>query len=262
MTVFDDYKDRFSHIAMQRSASGVLEMRLHTDGGPFDVNTGGRTNPQAQLGDAFALIAADPENRVVLLTGTGASFSGPRKTLDMFSVGDTQRWERIRRDGVRLLMNFMDIDAPVISCINGPALRHAELPLLGDIVLADSNAVIQDSAHFTNRTVPGDGINVVLPMVLGLNRGRHLLLTGKTIDAAELLAAGAVAEVLPPDRLVARGREIAEEIAGNNPLVIRYTKLVLRRAIRRELQDVLEFSLSLEALAAVDETARLKEARR
>jgi enoyl-CoA hydratase/carnithine racemase len=243
MTKFESYQYRFSHLALSRDAAGVLEARLHTDNGSFEMRPGGSVNPQAELADAFSLIAADPENRVVLLRGTGSSFSGPRKT----------------RDAVRLLMNFVEIDAPIISCINGPALRHAELPLLADIVLADTNAVIQDTGHFTNNTVPGDGINVVLPMVVGQNRGRYHLLTGKPITAEVLHSTGAVAEILKPDQLVERGRQLAAELAKVNPLVTRYTRLVLRRAIRKELQDALEHSIALEALAAVDETSRRKQ---
>jgi len=46
-------------------------------------------------------------------------------------------------------------------------------------VLAAPEATFQDSAHFVNRTVPGDGVNFIFPMLLGLNRGRYFLLTGQ-----------------------------------------------------------------------------------
>lgn len=239
---------------MSRDDAGVLEVRLHSNGESFNLDAPAKVKPQRELADAFATIAGDPDNRVVLFTGTGDSFSGPRKDPGKFLIGDTKTWEGVRREGVRLITNFLDIDALVITCINGPALRHAELALLGDIVLADTRAVVQDSAHFPNRTVPGDGINVALPLLMGINRAKYMLLTGKIMDAAELHAAGVVAEVLPPDQLLARGRELAAQLAANNPLTIRYSKLLLRRTIRKEMQEMLEYSLSLEALAAVDES--------
>lgn len=254
MSKLDDYKDKFDCLAIDRDASGVLEVRLHSNGGSFNLDAPSKIKPQTQFADAFAAIAGDPDNRVVLLTGTGDSFSGPRKSPEQFLIGDTSTWERVRREGVRLLTNFLDIDALVVTCINGPALRHAELALLGDIVLADTRAVVQDSAHFPNRTVPGDGINIVLPLLMGINRAKYMMLTGKSMDAAELQAAGVVSEVLPPDRLLARGRELAAQLARNNPLTIRYTKLLLRRMIRKEVQETLEYSLSMEAFAAVDES--------
>jgi enoyl-CoA hydratase/carnithine racemase len=261
VTTLEDYRDRFACLAMNRDAAGVLEVRLHSSGGSFDLDAPAMVKPQTELADAFAAIAGDPDNRVVLFTGTGESFSGPRKAPDRFLIGDTTTWERVRREGVRLLTNFLDIDALVVTCINGPALRHAELALLGDIVLADTRAVVQDSAHFPNRTVPGDGINIVLPLLMGINRAKYMLLTGQTLDAAELKSMGVVAEVLPPDRLMARGRELAAELARNNPLTIRYTKLLLRRTIRKEVQEMLEHSLSMEAFAAVDESMARRTSR-
>ena len=70
---------------------------------------------------------------------------------------------------------------PIISAINGPAWRHSEIPLLSDIVLAADTAAFQDSAHFMSNMVPGDGMHVVYPMLLGFNRARYFLLTGQTL---------------------------------------------------------------------------------
>ena len=50
-------------------------------------------------------------------------------------------WYKIYWEGKRLLMNLLDIEVPIISAINGPALVHAEIPVLSDIVLASENAV-------------------------------------------------------------------------------------------------------------------------
>ena len=60
-------------------------------------------------------------------------------------------WDNIYREGKALLMNLLDIEVPVIAAVNGPALRHCEIPLLSDIVIASETAVFQDSAHFFQR---------------------------------------------------------------------------------------------------------------
>jgi enoyl-CoA hydratase/carnithine racemase len=109
----------------------------------------------------------------------------------------------------------------MISCVNGPAYRHAEIPFGADIVLAADDAVIQDSAHFPNRTVPGDGINLLLPFLMGWNRGRYWMLTGQKLDALTMREYGLVAEVMPRDQLLPRAWQIARELAANNPLVLR-----------------------------------------
>jgi Enoyl-CoA hydratase/isomerase len=144
--------------------------------------------PHGELPEAFHDIGSDRENRVVILTGTGEEFSGPRATpgTSSFPVRPSiERIDRIHWEGRHLLMNLLNIEAPVISAINGPAWRHSEIPLLCDIVLAADTAQFQDSAHFSSDVVPGDGMHIVYPLLLGMNRGRYFLMTGQTLDAAE-----------------------------------------------------------------------------
>jgi enoyl-CoA hydratase/carnithine racemase len=252
----DDYRESFERIRLERDGDGILEVTLHTRGGSLVYEHGSGPSPQQELTEAFAAIASDAENRVVLLTGTGDAYSGPAASQDRVPPGDIAVWESIRRSGVRMLMSLLEIDAPIISCINGPALRHAEVALLADIVLAAPEAVIQDTAHFTNRTVPGDGINVVLMLLLGVNRARYHLLTGKPLNAEEAHALGLVAELHPRERLLARGRELARELAAQNPLVLRYTRLLFTQRLKKEMHEMLGYGLALETLAALDEAAR------
>ena len=146
-------------------------------------------------------------------------------------------------------MKLLDIEVPIISAVNGPAWRHSEIPLLCDIVLAADTAQFQDSAHFASDVVPGDGMHIVYPLLLGMNRGRYFLLTGQTLDARKALELGLVAEVLPPDKLLARAWELAEDLARRPILLLRYTRLLLTQALRRHMHDLLGYGLGMEMLA-------------
>ena len=243
---------------MEREA-GVLEVTLHSNGGPFQYGHGGGANPQEEFASAFTDIGADRANLVVILAGTGDQFSGPAASEKTFPVGDVQLWDGIREGGIRLLMNLLDIPVPIISCINGPALRHAEIPLLADIVLASDTAVIQDTAHFTSGTVPGDGMNYVLPLLLGYNRGRHMLLTGRALSASEAHDLGLVAEVWPREQLRDRARALAKQLATRNPLVLRYTRMLFTHPLKKALHELLGYGLALESLAAVDESIKRRQ---
>ena len=103
-----------------------------------------------------------------LFLGHAARESRPRRS--------PSQWNKTYWEGKHLLINLLDIEVPMIRAINGPALRHPELPLLCDIVLASEDASFQDSAHFINGLIPGDGVPVVFPMLLGLNRGQYLFI--------------------------------------------------------------------------------------
>jgi enoyl-CoA hydratase/carnithine racemase len=194
MRKFEDYATKYQTIRMERR-KGILQMTLHTEGGPLRWGF----LPHGELPDAFSDVGADRENRVVIITGTGAEFSGPRATPGTSSFPSRPSIERIDRihcEGRQLLMKLLEIEVPVISAINGPAWRHSEIPLLCDIVLAAETAQFQDSAHFVSDLVPGDGVHIVYPLLLGMNRGRYFLLTGQTLDARKALELGLVAEAL------------------------------------------------------------------
>ena len=201
---------------------------------------------------SFKDIGGDRDNHVVIITGAGEGFIGPRAAegarLKM-APGD---WDRIYWEGKQLLMNLLDIEVPMISAINGPAVRHSEIPLLCDIVLAAEGASFQDSAHFMNGLVPGDGVHVVYPLLLGLNRGRYFLLTGQTLDAAEAKTLGLVNEIVPRAELLPRAWTLAEQILRQPPLVRRYSRVLFAQYIKRLLHDLLGYGLALEGLGAAD----------
>ncbi len=261
MSNFTEYKDAFETIKLERSESGILQVTLHTNGGPWQWDARARADgktgiPFQELGDATNQIARDPENRVIIITGTGDQFSGPIANRSTMSRGDVKHWDKVQFIGSHTMMDLLDIPGPVISCLNGPAYRHAEIAFIADIVLAADDALIQDSAHFPNRMVPGDGIGVLFPHLMGSNRGRYFHLTGQKLSAAELKEIGMVNEIMPRDRLLPRARELAEELIKNNPYVLRYTRSLLTAPLKAVLRQHLDYGFAMEALAAVEESSR------
>jgi enoyl-CoA hydratase/carnithine racemase len=242
---FEQYVDRFEHVALSRDDNGVLEVRLHTDGGPLIWGDG----PHTELTYCFETIACDPGNRVIILTGSGGKFCAD---LDQSWVGPmtASKWDKIYFHGKRLLTNLLDIQVPVIAAVNGPARVHAELAVLGDIVLAAESAVFQDAPHFRHGTVPGDGVHVIWPLLLGPNRGRHFLLTGRRLTAAEAFDLGVVAEVLPDADLMTRAREVAADLAKQPDATLRYSRVALVQTLRTMLESNLALGLALEGLCS------------
>lgn len=245
MRRFDEYASAYQHVVMHRDDSGILEVRLHSDGGPLVWGAG----PHSELGHCFGDIAADSGNRIVILTGTGDRFLAH---LDHSWVGPMTpaKWDAIFTDGRRLLTNLLQIEVPVIAAVNGPARVHAELAVLGDIVIASADADFQDAPHFRYGTVPGDGVHVIWPLLLGINRGRHFLLTGRRLTASEALELGVVSEVVEPDVLMDRAREIARDLARQPDTTLRYTRAALTQTLKQLMISTLGYGLALEGLGA------------
>ena len=246
MASFEEYSDKYQTIRMERR-DRILQLTLHTNG---DTLQWGEA-PHREFLQAFADIGSDAGNRVVIMTGTGDGFSGPRATPESRPKRTARQWDKTYWEGKRLLMNLLDIEVPMISAINGPALRHSELPLLCDIVLAAEEATFQDSAHFINGLVPGDGMHIVYPLLLGVNRGRYFLLTGQTLSARRAQQLGLVSEVLPRSELLPRAWSLAERLAQHPPLALRYTRVALTQFIKRRMHDILGYGLALEGLGVV-----------
>lgn len=250
-TRFEDYRDKYEMIRMRRE-DGILEITVHTNGGPLRW---GR-QPHAELEEAFHNIGRDRENQVIILTGAGDEFSGPvaePKENAAYHHMNADDWGELGWESNRILTNLLAIDVPMIAAVNGPAARHAEMPIMCDIVLATESASFQDSAHFVGGLVPGDGMHVVFPMVLGLNRGRYFLLTGQVLTAREALEAGAVNEILPREGLLPRAWELARQIMKQPELNRRYTRLLLVEQLRRRMSELLPYGLALEGLCITRE---------
>jgi enoyl-CoA hydratase/carnithine racemase len=249
MATFEDYAEKYQTIRMERR-DGILQLTFHTDGGPLQWGEA----PHREFPEAFRDIGSDADTKVVIMTGSGEAFSGPRATPEARLRRLAAAWDKTYWEGKHLLLNLLDIEVPMISAINGPALRHSEVPLLCDIVLAAEDATFQDSAHFANGLVPGDGMHIVYPLLMGLNRARYFLLTGQTLTAGEAQALGLVNEVLPRRELLPRAWALAGQLAQRPRLVLRYSRVLLTQQLKRQMHDLLGYGLALEGLGVAAES--------
>jgi enoyl-CoA hydratase/carnithine racemase len=207
----------------------------------------------AALLEAYERFAADDGARAMVLTGAGE---------EAFCAGaDLKALETLDPDAPAGPMGFTRLTPakPAIAAIGGWCVAGGlELALWCDLRIAS------ESARFgcleRRWGVPLiDGGTQRLPRVVGLGRALDLILTGRTIDAAEALAMGLVNEVVPPGRYVDRALELAEAIAA----VPQETMLSDREAAHAALALPIADGLALEARLGRDRLgAALEGARR
>jgi len=244
MSMFNSYRNKYENVKMKRE-DGILEIALHTRGGPLVFN--GYVH-EALVG-VFRDIGDDPENHVVILTGTGNEFCA-QIAGDGFDFFTPTGYDKILREGTKVLENMLDIQVPMIAAINGPVTAHSEYALLCDIVIAAEDAYFQDAAHPAFGIVPGDGLHIVWPEAIGEIRGRYFLLSGQKLSAADAKEYGAVNEVMSRESLLPRAWELARHMKKQNPLTLRYTRMALTNRFRRRLQEGLSYGLALEGISA------------
>lgn len=240
----EGYREKYENVRMRRD-DGVLEVAVHTRGGPLEFNG----YVHEALVQAFRDIGDDRDNHVVILTGTGDDFC-TRISAEGFDFFTPSGYDKILREGTKILENLLDIEVPIIAAINGPVTVHSEYALLCDIVLAAEGAYFQDAPHPAFGVVPGDGVHVLWPEVIGEIRGRYFLLSGQKLSAAEAKDYGAVNEVVGREALLPRAWELARHLKKQNPLTLRYTRMALSTRFRRRLQESLSYGLALEGISA------------
>jgi enoyl-CoA hydratase/carnithine racemase len=247
MSHLESYKDTFPNARLTRSADGVLEIALHSDGGSLVFNG----HAHEQFVQLFHEVGNDGENRVVILTGTGDVFM-EEITADGFDFFTPTGFDKIYREGKKILMNLLDIEVPMIAAVNGPCRVHSEYILLCDIVIASPDTVFQDRPHFAFGIAPGDGVHVLWPEVVGSIRGRYFLLTRQELDASTAKEWGVVNEIVPKADVLGRARAIASQLAALPPLTTHYTRVALTQRLRRLLEEGLGYGLALEGISAAE----------
>lgn len=241
-----EYAKKYDYLKFERE-DGILQLTMHSGGSDLEWGFA----PHQELGYAFADIAADPDNKVIIFTGSGETFIH-REDLGGGGVTAEVWATHVLPDAKRLLMNLLEIQAPMIAAVNGPATVHAELALLCDVVLAADHATFQDAPHYPSGLVPGDGVHVVWPMLLGLNRGRYFLMTGQELSAREALDLGVVNEVMPQSKLLPRAWDLARKIRQRPAITTRLTREAMLMQVKRAMLEQLPYGLALEGLAACD----------
>ncbi len=184
--------------------------------------------------------AEDPDVRAVLITGKGRAFSAGGDIKGYVKLqADAVAFPRFVDDFIRTLDRIRYMDKPVVALVNGiTAAGGLELMLACDFAWMAESARIGDM-HLNYAQIGGAGVMVRLPRLIGPNRARELVFSGRLLSSAECLAWGLVNRVIPDDRLLAEGIEFARSVAAKSPNSVRNVKHVINSGLETDLQAAL-----------------------
>jgi len=196
-----------------------------------------------------------PDVSVMIITGDGAAFSSGGNVKEMqerrgtFAGSTIQIQENYRRGIQQLPLALHTAEIPLIAAVNGPAVGAGlDLACMCDLRIASRTALAGET--FINLgIIPGDGGAWFLQRLIGYQRAAELTLTGRMLTAEEAVQLGLFLEVVEPDALLPRARELARQMAAKPPRAVRLTKRLLKLAQRTELNDFLDLCAAFQAMA-------------
>ena len=223
------------------SVDGILEIRFNRPEKKNALTRGMYEAVRAALEHADA----DPAIRVVLLTGTGDTFTSGN------DVKDFQGTNSAPRGGSRFLPAISSLQKPLIAAVNGAAIGVGTTMLLHcDLIVAARSA--RFVMPFTSLgLVPEAASSLLVPRLLGHQRASALLLLGEPLDAATALEWGLVNRVVDDAALMDTARDMARRLAALPPQAVRLTKRLIKHGepdVAGRIQQ--EIALFTERLAS------------
>ncbi|HYA96961.1 MAG TPA: enoyl-CoA hydratase-related protein [Methylomirabilota bacterium] len=205
----------------------------------------------AAINEALGRIAEDKGVRAVVMTGAGRAFCAGG---DLAAIragrdsGDLARLEPILRGGMQMVLRMRTMPQPVVAAVNGPAAGAGmNIALAADIRIAAADATFGQNFAKVGLFPDYGGIHF-LPQLVGPSRAAQLFYTGDMIDAQTALQIGVINRVVPPERLEAEARALAQKIAAGPPIAVQAVKRAIFGTERAELEAALETEVRQQML--------------
>jgi enoyl-CoA hydratase len=204
-----------------------------------------------ELGEVWGVASADPNVRVIVLTGGGdrAFCAGGDLNRMIENWPDHGRWQIGMAEARAIIVGMLECSKPVISRINGHAMGlGASIALAGDITIIVDDAKLGDS-HVNVGLATGDGGAILWPNLIGLVEARRHLLSGKPLSGLDAKAKGLVTEAVSREALDATVQQWVDLFLSQSPEALQTTKQALNLDILDKAKRYMDEMLRLETIS-------------
>lgn len=193
------------------------------------------TETLLELDSAIAMLEADDDIYVVVITGEGKAFVSGADIYEMKDLSpDQARFFSQRAQGVFRKIELME--KPVIAAVNGYALGGGcELMMCCDIRIASTSARIGHPEVGLGIT-PGFGGTQRLPRLIGIARAKEFIFSERVVSAEEAERIGLVNRVVAPEELMDETLHLAGTIAMKSRHAVKYAKTAINRGIETDIE--------------------------
>jgi enoyl-CoA hydratase len=209
-----------------------------------------------ELTAALDAVAADPDVRVVILTGAGEKSFVAGADINELAVQTPVGGRDHARRGQRLFDRIERLGKPVIAAVNGFALGGG-----CELAMACTMRLAADTARFGQPEInlgiiPGYAGSQRLPRLVGRGRAQELLLTGDMISADEAYRIGLANRVVPAAQLMDEARKLAHALAAKAPVAVRYILDAVASGADMAFADAEDHEATLFGLVSTTEDMR------
>lgn len=192
-------------------------------------------------------VASNKDLRVAILTGEGRSFVAGADIKEMSTLSAIEGKE-FGNKGLSVFRKLETLPIPVIAAVNGFALGGGcEIAMSCDIRIASSKALF-GQPEVGLGIIPGFAGTQRLQRLVGPGYAKYLIYTANNIKAEKALEIGLVQEVVEPENLDARVKEIAEKIASNAPIAVRLGKEAINTGGQVDIDSAIKIEENLFGL--------------
>ncbi|MEN6391556.1 MAG: enoyl-CoA hydratase-related protein [Syntrophomonas sp.] len=195
-----------------------------------------------ELSSVIDDIAADPEARVVILTGGEKVFAAGGDVAFM-AQADTLAVEHFASLVKDTFLKMESLDKPIIAAIAGLALGGGcEMTLACDIRIAAEEAVV-GLPEINLGIIPGAGGTQRLTRVVGPGWAKYLVMTGQTIDADTAFKLGLITQVVSKENLMPEAKKLAAKLAAKSPVALKTAKKCVNYGMDVDLSSGLAYEV-------------------
>jgi enoyl-CoA hydratase len=216
------------------SAAGVATVRINRP----EVLNALNMQVMEELVVALETLDRDDAVRCIILTGNEQAFAAGADIKEMM---EASAMEMLRRDQFARWDRIRKIKKPLLAAVSGFALGGGcELAMSCDIIIASETARF-GQPEINLGAMPGAGGTQRLTRAVGKAKAMEMVLTGRTIDAAEALRWGLVNAVVPPESFLDEALSWAREIAAKPPVAVRLAKESVLKSFDTTIEAGLEY---------------------
>lgn len=245
------YED-FEHLSFDRRADGVVVVTLNRP----EVLNAANVRMHHEMGEVWAVVDADPDARVAVITGAGRAFSAGGD-LDMIEemITDYDALLAQWRDARAVVERMLEAEKPIVSAINGVAVGAGlAVALLADVSIMGRTARLSDG-HARLGVAAGDHAALLWPLLCGMAKAKYYLLTADFVDGPEAERIGLVTRCVADEEVLSEALAIAARLAAGSSTAVQWTKRVMNQWLRQAL-PVFGESVALEMLGFLGPDAR------